>query len=612
MNDGISSLKQANSVLSAWLQSKLLAVKQRRSITALIHWPVVVISFACLLVGAMSNLSNLRQMTPDDTFITMQYARHAAEGFGLRFNYDDPKPEEGFSSILHVAILCFGFRLHIDPLVFARSVSLLAFLLMPVFMGITTARVASVPLSVGLLAAAVSQLALLFVSATALHLASGMETMLHMLVVTVSICWVLAEIQQQPVFNFGTRLIIGLVAVLLPVFSRPEGAIFGAICLSFVYFVHCWRRVSFVPELRIIVVAGTFVLTVAAYILWKKIYFGGVLPNPYFVKGSNAIFGAGNFAVLPGLWHVKEFVNTFLPALIVVIAVTGILFKRIPLGVWLAVISGIPALLIVVMYSKAVHEMAFGARYEYPYLTSLVMLSSTVAVYAYRSMRRIPCLIAIIAFCSISGAHLFKNADVVTWMGYKIDDCNFAHAAMGKDLERTQLKTDASILLSGAGAVPYFSQFHAIDWVGLNNRYFSGRRKREIKELWCYIDQKKPDVIYSIFPPASSGIKDYKNDPAFQAAPVQASLKGFGCEMFKFWDKRKLADMFYSEMVYVRDYYVFGGCYGMGYEQAWLIAYVRRDSPYREMIIKSFQTSRSVDRTSDLRGVYINNPRQLR
>jgi arabinofuranosyltransferase len=607
----LTMLARINAAATAWGRYAMRMFGRRLGVLPVMSRVGVIAVFACLLFGAMSILDVQKKMTPDDTFITMQYAKHLSEGLGLRFNSADNKPEEGFSSVLHVVILTVGFLLNIDPLVFARIISLVSFLMIPVIIGFVCSRLAFVPLRIGLVAGFIGQMGFLFVPATALHLASGMETMLHTLTVAISICWVLSEIHPVSPFGIRGRVGFGLLAVLLPIFSRPEGVVFGVVCLMLVYMMRSFHGKSAKPEYPLLIIAAVFLLTLLIYIFWKKVYFGGILPNPYYVKGPNAIFGSGELTALPGLWHVKQFVTTFAPAILALVALMYILLKRIPSAVWFVIISCLPALMIVAMYSKAVHEMAFGFRYEYPYLVGLVVFVAMVTVYSFKRQRRVPYLLAIIVICFMVGANLFRHKDIASWLNYGTQNCDFAHASMGKDLGRTQLDKRAVILLSGAGAVPYFSQFTAIDWVGLNNGFFSGKDHREIDDLWRYIESRKPDVIYSIFPPASKRINTRDLDPAFNAAPVQASLRGFGCEMFKFWNTAKLADMFFREMLYIRDHCEFGGCYYLGYDQAWLIAYVRRDSLYKSRILECFRTSRYVDRSSDLKGVYINDPRQL-
>lgn len=157
-----------------------------------------------------------------------------------------------------------------------------------------------------------------------------------------------------------------------------------------------------------------------------------------------------------------------------------------------------------------------------------------------------------------------------------------------------------------------FSRFHAIDWVGLNNNYLSGRYPLSISDVWSYIDSANPDVVYSIFPPATPGYSQWKSDPAFQSLAIMHTLQGRACELCRYWNTNKLCEMFYREMCYIRDHYEFGGAYNLNWGGEVLIAYIRKDSDLRDSIRNMFQKSRRVDRRLDLANYYVNDPRLLR
>ena len=66
--------------------------------------------------------------------------------------------------------------------------------------------------------------------------------------------------------------------------------------------------------------------------------------------------------------------------------------------------------------------------------------------------------------------------------------------------------------------------------------------------------------------------------------------------------------MFYSEMTYVRDYYVFGAAYPLPGDWS-LMVYVRSDSPSRAKIIEALDSSPHADRKTDLTVTYGIDPR---
>src|SRR5437762_1835008 len=78
------------------------------------------ILYVYLAIAASGMLSKAWNFSGDDAFIAFQYARHLAEGVGLRFNVTDAQPTEGYSSLLHVLALATSFRFGGEPLIATR------------------------------------------------------------------------------------------------------------------------------------------------------------------------------------------------------------------------------------------------------------------------------------------------------------------------------------------------------------------------------------------------------------------------------------------------------------------------------------------------------------
>ncbi|MGH9175883.1 MAG: hypothetical protein ACRD1H_16075, partial [Vicinamibacterales bacterium] len=280
----------------------------------------------------------------------------------------------------------------------------------------------------------------------------------------------------------------------------------------------------------------------------------------------------------------------------------------------------LPVAGVIVLYARAIHESAYGFRYEYPYLLVLFGCAGLLLAELWKQSRRtfawaivvgiawMPPLLRLSQPETVS-ALLGPWHSAVQWVttDYEGD----ALGKLGRDLGETGLEQRAVILLGGAGQVPYYSRFKAIDWIGLNDTRLSGRFPLTIDEVWQYIESKNPDVIYSVFPPATPGMHDYRQDPVFQSPSVQSSLSGNGSELIANWNRDRLAEMFYREMQYIRDRCEFGAAYAL--EGNWaLFAYVRKDSPHRDVIQGVLRRSQRADWKSDLTALYLTDPRTHR
>jgi len=563
-------------------------------------------------------ISQMRHDPLDDAYITFNYGRNLAEGHGLRFNVADAEPTEGFSSPLHVLISAGIHWLGFDPLRATRGLSVLAFLSIPFAFAAAIASLLKVTYTEVLLAALAVHLGVAQLPETQAHLSWGMETMLYAAV----LCWSTAFAVYFAVRCSAAGIAAvacGWLLLLLATLGRFEGGAWATLLLGSIALarpgvaaVHLWR----VPRSYVLLLIG-FVVLAAAYVIGKRVYFGDWFPNPYYVKVHNAIFGpvASPF---PGLRDTSEFLlQRFLP-----LGVVGLVLARAvgwnSSAIARAAVFLLPSLAMVALYFRTIHETARGFRYEYPYLLPLTGAIALCGAKLWTRSRATFASVAVVgALCvpamSVSGSNLIdwvrnplRQATLWTHSELKPDSLG----KLGYDLRDTGLGGEATVLLSGAGQVPYFSRFFAIDWFGLNNNYLSGREPRCMDAVWDYIDSFQPDVIYSFLPPATAGCEDRRRDPAFQSPSVQASVHGRGNVLFIYWDTDRVAEMLYREMCYVRDHYEFGAAYELWGDWA-LIAYVRRDSPHRQRIQEVFAASRRVDRKTDLTEFYVVDPRAL-
>jgi len=564
----------------------------------------------------------------DDAFITYVYAQNVAEGHGIRYNPTDLTPTEGSSSLLHVLLLSLTNLAGLDPLTATRGLSLLFFITVPLIFGLTFGRIGKQPLHIGLLAAASVYLVFSLLQETIWHLTGGMETIFFLGIHAWVFAWVVTNMMNTYQWPSFTNSLLGIVLMILLSLCRPEGLVLAFLYITVIVIFRIFPTHGMNPWVRLRPIMGFlmgFAGGMCTIFILKYLYFGTFIPNSYFVKSSNAIFGsAGIF--FPGEKEVIEFlIRRYIPLLLIIGVVA--IWKKKNDEIWKPIICLVPSAVVVILYSRAIHEVSFGFRYEYPLLIPLIgCLIFYVGRVWTRSHKVFFLLFTLAILCvpfigkvqdSLSFYALKQWArspitSATGWMGYDYETGSELHplAKMGLDLKETELRQQASILLSGAGLVTYYSRYRAIDWIGLNNNYLSGRTPRTLDEVWRYIDSQKPDVMYSVLPPATPGMAHRNEDPAFMSNIVQNHLKGRGSTLFPYWNKDIVAEMFYREMVYVLDYYKFGACYKI--EEDWyLFAYIRKDSPHLEKIMNGLMHSKRANHDKDLAELYINDPRAL-
>ncbi len=582
--------------------------------------------FALLLLGFTAwygscRLGSERTQVADDAYVAFSYARNLVEGHGFRFNALDASPTSGCSTELNVLYSAAAIRLGFDPLVAARALALFSVLAIGVMLGIVAAALIRARWSAGLLAGAAAAWGLMLMPETSLHLSSGMETLLFALVHAATFGWASWSCARVR----GPGLVatsIGAVLMAALVLVRPEGWLLALLYAAALVGARVPR--AGLPGALRECAAVTIVAIVAVVVLfaWRYATFGHLLGNPYYVKSQNAIFGSDG-AWLPGLADVARFaILRLVPAILVIaLAASALAFEA---RVWVpATCLLAPSLIVLALYTRAIHEMAGGFRYEYPLIVPWIGAGvGALLALSLRSRATYRALLASVIFVVPALAapvrpplwdylqHARSNA--LAWCDRRVPDNALSRA--GRDLELTQLGSRATILLSAAGQIPWYSRFTAIDWIGLEDTKLSGREALSIDEVWSYIDSRNPDIVQSILPPAAVLDGQQQSDANFRSELVQATLAGRGSELFQHWDSRRLAEMVYGEMRWVREHCVFGACYKLGErwgDEWWVFLYVRKDSAHRDALLGALRGSKRSDMETDLTRLFAFDPRRL-
>lgn len=557
----------------------------------------------------------------DSSFVTFNYARNLVEGHGLKYNAADPAPTPGCSSELLLRFNAAAISLGVNPLIATRGLSLFSVLAIGLLLGLVGARVVHAPTSTGLFVGAAAAWGLMVMPETATHMSLGMETLLFSLLHALVFAWVTWAVARDPAPD--SRVIgVGALLLLALVFTRPEGWIL-ALTYTAALVVARIPRGGFKHSLRecrgVIAVA---LLVVVVMFCWRQWTYGVLLPNAYYVKSSNAIFG-GTGSALPGWTYVLRFaVLRLVPAMLVVGLAAGVL--AFEARVWVPAIALLaPSVLVLGLYSRAIHDSAGGFRYEYPLL--LPWLGAGVAALLALSLRSrlvYKAMLTGVVFVFPALAAPVRPAlwdyvrhprsNALKWVDDRGPDNALSRA--GRDLADARLGETLNVLVTSAGQIPWYSRCTAIDWIGINETGLSGRRALGIEEAWRTIESKRPDVIQTFLPPAAAADSTRATDLNFKTKLVRSTLAGRGWGLVQHWDPERVEQMAFRQMQWVREHCVFGAAYkreDASDEDRWVFLYVAKDSPHRETLLGVLRDSKRADRDSDLSRVFPFDPRLL-
>lgn len=419
----------------------------------------LVLALCALLVRA----HDFWRFTVDDTFITLRYAKHLAQGLGPTWN-PSAQPVEGYTTALWVLILAVPHALGLDALVFAKVVGIAC-----AAAALTIAALFARELTRDLdpRARALATMAPFALSVAywplALHAISGMETSLAALLLTL-FALVSVRYLRAPTRLRGRSLaLLGLFAAL----TRPELALAAGVIVCAMTFAQ--ERALRPALLRVIGVYA--VLPGLVYFGARYAYFGLLLPLPFYVKAT----GQPPFA---GLSDVGGFFAPFALAAphLALLAVAGAAISR----------QLLPALLglsaFALFYVFPAHVMGFEGRYlvpMFPCLTALIGAGvGTLAARAYRvraggERKGMELALAIATFALLSGFALPKGEGEARtrWVDYG-DGLTRAHVAFGAALRKARpTVVRPSVALLDVGAVGYYSDWFVIDTFGLNDAH---------------------------------------------------------------------------------------------------------------------------------------------
>jgi arabinofuranosyltransferase len=432
---------------------------------------------------------------PDDTFITLRYARNVARGDGFVFNPGERL--EGYSNFLWLIILVLAAKTGLPLIVASRVLSLLCSIATLTLTFVAAGHAArktgwgdwNTSLAAGLPAI------LLASSAPFLTWSlSGTEIPLYTALLLLGFVFLRDDRGLGPVFAiFG---LLGLV--------RPEGLLFYGLAWI-ILLIH--RR-----NKKEVLLGGTGILLLfyAPYLTWKWFYFGSLLPNTFYAKTgplqimlSNGAGYLGGFfasfgylllpaALLTGKQLLRE--RTSFYALIFILAHwTAILFLG---GDWMPnyrlLLPTLPLILITV--SDGV--IAACSRKAGPTIDGVIAACSRKAGPTIDQTRGNP--VPLVALMLVLLVILPGSIRYERLQGERLMVRVFAR--LGQRLYE-MLPPQTSLGLGSTGAIGYHTDMKIVDILGLTEKHIARKghivasQPGHMKTDGAYVLSRKPDLL---------------------------------------------------------------------------------------------------------------------
>jgi hypothetical protein len=512
----------------------------------------------------------------DDAYITFRFARNLAEGSGLVWN---PGGEhvEGFTSLLHVLLLSGAMHLGLS----ATTADLIL---------LTGAVLGTFTILLWLLRRVWRQAWLLGLVLVSLWIAdpntsslttAGLETQLFVLCLAGSYAAAVSFLNKPA----DSKAYLIATGVFLSIVCRPDGVIYGAALygalLVHFYTLPKWERPAALGIVRsALVLAGAG--TIYAGLVYS--YFGYLLPNPFYVKSNKvSLNGAGYVSR-----YVRHIVLWLGPVILAMIVLAPRLWRKLQYRIILITLA--PAVLALSYYLTITHEVGGFHRFSYPTYIYFVMGACAISAAALKAAGPARSKLLLVAPVVVA---IIMLGDSIAVPGHASTEETFndVHFRIGKALQNTGLGERASILCDAAGIIPYLSRFRQIDRVGLTDNYLSGRTPINAEQREEYIWQQMPDVYIGYELPSPTGAQDIAADR--QAYPRYVSRlithKRVTIEDRTF---ASTPELLHRRMAKLRDEWIcLGGVNWPGWSLWGLkcMVYVRRNSPYSDVLVKDLQ-----------------------
>ena len=413
--------------------------------------------------------------TLDDAYITLRYSKHLAEGYGIVWNVG-VDPVEGYTSFLWMIMGVIPHSVGLPPITFMKIIGVVSTLsTITAIYGYGRFR----SINRWILLVGSAQIAIS--PAIAVLSVQGMETTTAMLLVLFSTISAVEVIR-----NYSTKWAITMnIALFIGMLTRPDLVVFGILLEAGI--AGLLYRNDRIAELKYITLIGFLLVFLPGviYMLSRYIYFGYIFPNPFYIKSGLSQRGP---------IQIFEFVMLLAGPLLFLTLATSLLYTRCRK----ALVKMSPLILAIVgflsLYLFISPIQGFLYRFLIPMLPALLLilmlaLNRTKLEIENIDIRSWPIMRVVMITLLISGLFVYPLFTAPESLSQTDRRTQGDRVVIGQALGTFENR-DYQMFVSESGALPYYSGWDAVDWLGLNSEQIvhNGLTRQ-------YLAEYEPDLI---------------------------------------------------------------------------------------------------------------------
>jgi len=430
----------------------------------------------------------------EDALITFVYSKNLAIGHGITYT-GHSNPVEGSTEFLWMVMLSLGSLFNIDIGFLSRILSGIFGILIILFVSDFSNRYSDQRL--------VAYIAPIVASVTYLpmHTLTGFATVAFGFAYILSVWTCIHLLNKQDSIKYSISFLgSGLLIALI----RPEGLLlFASILFTFLILS---KNKSLFAKLSI-----SFIVPLGIYHLFRYSYFGYLFPNPFYIKTAGALLKVSSMI---NIIHAYSQLNLIL-FVVSIIALITVLANYKKYGDEMLVLFS-PVLMHFILYLFILQSQNVDHRFQYIYiLFSIIILPlgikgisiifGNVKSAAGSNVEKNPCALIlnnnlkynlVVGILVVGMIMQPVSYLIMSGPGYGSSPIN-DEKLIAKNLS-VYSTYNYTMLVSEAGALPYYSGWNAIDSGGLNDEYIAHNGYNSE-----YIDRYSPDLI--MFHAGSSG-----------------------------------------------------------------------------------------------------------
>lgn len=415
----------------------------------------------------------------DDAMISMRYAWNMSHGYGLVWNQGESV--QGYTNLLMTLIMtlatCILNKIHAvyAMQIFGICVSIAnAYVIMRIANQIDTSTVSSLKLKTLYFAGALLYYPLIFWSLM------GMETGLLTLLLSLSVFFAFS-------FTSSSRskyLYLLAISLGMAYMTRNDSLVYALLIVCYTYNEmrtirkrdSCYSTSHFWRALML------YLIFVIGQLVFQHFYYGNILPNTYYLKLTgmplltrlqNGVGFVAPYLVVTVMLYIVSVISTMLQyskrkMLLLSLSFAAIVYQVYvggdPWELWRITSPTMP--IVIMLYLNALYHFC-------KIVTVKPMLSQEAEMrplFAYKKVRNI--IFIMTAICGILVANIHFVSEIIFLRKPYSASSNRNNVNVAVAI--SELTTDsASIGLLWAGAIPYYSERRAIDFLGKSDAYIA-------------------------------------------------------------------------------------------------------------------------------------------